>query len=99
MRRRHSPPGLRMASPQGSHHVEWSSCGQPELDLCRSARIRRTVELSTEVAMRTIHAAKQPPVPIRLRQQASPGWGEAHMRVLLAGLLLIALGLALGGLN
>ncbi|WP_460452551.1 hypothetical protein [Alsobacter sp. SYSU BS001988] len=49
--------------------------------------------------MRTIHAAKQPPVSFRLRRQPSIGWGEAHMRVLLAGLLLIALGLALGGMN
>jgi hypothetical protein len=48
--------------------------------------------------MRTIHAAKQPPDSVRLRRQKSLGWGEAHMRVLLAGLLLIIVGLALGGL-
>ncbi|WP_460449081.1 hypothetical protein [Alsobacter sp. SYSU BS001988] len=39
--------------------------------------------------MRTIHASKQLPTSIRLRGQPSLGWGEAHMRVLLAGLLLI----------
>jgi hypothetical protein len=49
--------------------------------------------------MRTIHASKQPSNSIRLRRRPLLGWGEAHMRVLLAGLLLIMLGLAFGGLG
>ena len=49
--------------------------------------------------MRTIHASKQPSNPIRSSERPPLGWSEGHMRVLLAGLLLILVALALGGLS